>query len=226
MEKKVTFDADYVEELEKRGVIFPDKGAVHVARGVRVGAGSVIFPGNCLYGGTEVGENCVLYPNNILEDAVIGGGAKITASVVRGAKVGGGAEVGPNAYLRGGAEIGENCRVGDFVEIKGSVLGKGVKVAHLAYIGDAEVGAGTNVGCGAVFANYDGREKHRTVVGKNCFIGSNANLIAPLNLGDGAFVAAGTTVTESAGEDGFVIGRCRQQQKAGVFNRYTGRRSK
>ena len=142
--------------------------------------------------------------------------------MLRGARVGKNCTVGPFAHLRKGANVGDNCRVGDFVEIKNSVVGEGTKVSHLAYVGDADVGENCNIGCGVVFCNYDGKNKHRTRVGNNCFIGSNVNLIAPVEIADGAFVAAGTTVTEGAGKGDFVIGRVRQQIRAGGAKRYLG----
>ena len=123
-----------------------------------------------------------------------------------------GASVGPYARLRG-ADVGEGCRIGDFVEVKASKLGGGVKAAHLAYIGDASVGEGTNIGCGSVFCNFDGKSKHSTRVGKNCFIGANANLVAPISVGDGAFIAAGTTLTEDVADNTFTVGRVRQNTK-------------
>jgi bifunctional N-acetylglucosamine-1-phosphate-uridyltransferase/glucosamine-1-phosphate-acetyltransferase GlmU-like protein len=150
-----------------------------------------------------------------IDDTVkIAGGVRITGHVlIEGASViGGGTTVGPGAVIRNSV-IGGGCRIGDFVEIKASVFGDGVRAAHLAYIGDAEVGADTNVGCGAVFCNYDGVSKHKTVVGSGCFIGANVNLIAPVRVEDGCFIAAGTTVTENLKAGAFCIGRARQTVK-------------
>jgi bifunctional UDP-N-acetylglucosamine pyrophosphorylase/glucosamine-1-phosphate N-acetyltransferase len=121
--------------------------------------------------------------------------------------------VGPFSTLRNGADIGNDCRVGDYVEIKKSVLRDGVKAAHLAYIGDAEIGKKTNVGCGTVFANYNGKIKRKTVVGENVFIGANANLVAPLSVGDNSFIAAGSTITENIPENSFAIAREKQITK-------------
>lgn len=180
----------------------------------KIGAGAVIYPNNHILGDSVIGENAVLYPGNIVEDSAVGRGAKLTASVLRGARVGAGCEVGPYAHLRPGAEVGEGCRIGNFVEVKNAALGAGTKVAHLTYIGDAAVGPRCNIGCGVVFCNYDGRQKHRTAVGEGCFIGSNVNLVAPLSVGEGSFIAAGTTVTEDVPAGSFVIGRARQSAKA------------
>lgn len=191
-------------------IISPE--TVYIAEGVIVEDGAVIYPNNTVSGRTVLRKGAVLYPNNIVEDADIGEGAEVTASVVRGAKVGARAKVGPFAHLREGAKVGEGCRVGDFVEIKNAEIGEGTKVSHLAYIGDARVGKGVNVGCGVVFCNYDGKRKHFTEVGDGAFIGSNANLVAPVKVGARAFIAAGTTVTRDIPEGAFVIGRVRQEE--------------
>ena len=179
----------------------------------KIGQGAVIFPNNALLGESEVGAGAMLYPNNILEDSSVGGGCRVTASVLREASVGENTTVGPFAHLRPGAQVGKNCRVGNFVEIKNSKIGDGTKIGHLTYVGDAEVGKNCNIGCGVVFCNYDGKTKHRTVVGDHCFIGSNVNLVAPVTLGDGCYIAAGTTVTQDVPAGAFVIGRVRSSSK-------------
>lgn len=132
----------------------------------------------------------MLYPNNIVENSYIGAGAQVTASVLRRRACRGGRAGRPFANLRQGAIVGENCRIGDFVELKNCVVGKNTKISHLAYVGDAEIGEDCNIGCGVVFCNYDGEKKSRTRVEKGCFIGSNANLVAPLTVGEGSYVAA------------------------------------
>jgi bifunctional N-acetylglucosamine-1-phosphate-uridyltransferase/glucosamine-1-phosphate-acetyltransferase GlmU-like protein len=150
-----------------------------------------------------------------IDDTVrIAPGVRITGHVLieGNSIVGADTTVGPGAVVRNSV-IGSGCRIGDFVEIKASVLGDGVKAAHLAYIGDAEVSAGTNVGCGAVFCNYDGVHKHKTTVGARCFIGANVNLIAPVTVEEGCFIAAGTTVTDNLEAGAFCIGRARQTVK-------------
>lgn len=185
-----------------------------------IGDGAVIYPNNHILGGSVIGAGAVLYPNNVVENSRIGAFARVTASVLRNAEVGAGAQVGPYAYLRDGASAGENCRVGDFVEIKNSRLGAGTKVSHLAYVGDADVGENCNIGCGVVFCNYDGVNKHRTVVENDCFIGSNSNLVAPVTVGEGCYVAAGTTVTENVPRGTFVVGRQRQQENANASKKY------
>lgn len=185
-----------------------------------IGDGAVIFSNNYIGAGCFVGDGAVLYPNNILENSYIGAGAQITASVLRGAHVGENAQVGPFANLRQGAVVGENCRVGDFVELKNCIVGKNTKISHLAYAGDAEIGENCNIGCGVIFCNYDGTNKNRTKVGNDCFIGSNVNLIAPLSVGDGSYVAAGTTVTKDVPARSFVIGRVRQGENEKLAAKY------
>lgn len=199
-------------------VISPE--AVTIEEGVEIGEGAVIFPNNRLLGGTKIGAGAVLYPNNIVENSCVGEGASVTASVLRGAAVGAGASIGPFSYLREGANVGANCRVGSFVEIKNSAIGEGSKVSHLAYVGDARVGKNCNIGCGVVFCNYDGKRKARTVVEDGCFIGSNVNLIAPVCVGAGSYIAAATTVTRSVPPGTFLIGRVRQESSERLAARY------
>ena len=199
-------------EMRAAGVIL--RGSCIYADGtVTYESGAEIFSPCVITGNSHISAGASVQPYCFLKDCFIGGGTTVRSTFADNARIGARCEIGPFACLRPGSVVGDGCRVGDFVEVKNSSLGDGVKAAHLAYIGDAAVGGGTNVGCGTVFANYDGREKHRTTVGRNCFLGCNVNLVAPLTLGDGVFVAAGTTVTDDAGENSFVIGRSRQQTK-------------
>ena len=188
--------------------IYIDKDAV-------VEEGAVVFPNNYIGAGSVIKRGAVLRPNNIIENSVVEEGAVVTASVLESAHVGKRAQVGPFCYMRAGAKVGEGCKAGDFVEIKNASLGDGTKASHLAYVGDCDVGAGCNVGCGVIFVNYDGKQKHRSKVGDRAFIGSNSNIIAPVNIGDDAYIAAGTTITEDVPEAALVIGRSRQMVKEG-----------
>lgn len=188
--------------------IYIDKNAV-------VEEGATVFPNNYIGAGSVIKAGAVLRPNNIIEGSIIEGGAVVTASVLEGAFVGAGAQVGPFCYMRKGAKVGAGCKAGDFVEIKNASLGEGSKASHLAYIGDADIGRECNVGCGVIFVNYDGKHKHRSVVGDRAFIGSNSNIIAPVNIGDDAYIAAGTTITEDIPPAALVIGRSRQVVKEG-----------
>ena len=147
-------------------------------------------------------------------------GAEIRSSRITDSSVGQNTTVGPNGHLRENSSVGDNCRVGNFVELKNSSLGEGSKASHLAYLGDATVGKNCNIGCGVIFVNYDGRVKHRTIVGDNSFIGSNCNLIAPLNIEGDCYIACGTTVTKNVSKDDFVIGRLRETVKPNTAKKY------
>ena len=188
--------------------IYIDKDAV-------VEEGAVVFPNNYIGAGSVIKSGAILRPNNIIENSVVEEGAVVTASVLESAHVGKRAQVGPFCYMRAGAKVGEGCKAGDFVEIKNASLGDGTKASHLAYVGDCDVGAGCNVGCGVIFVNYDGKQKHRSKVGDRAFSGSKSNIIAPVNIGDDAYIAAGTTITEDVPEAALVIGRSRQTVKEG-----------
>ena len=196
----------------QNGVIVPDADAVKIDALSTVEAGATVEPYSVVTA-SRVENGAVIGSFSEVENSVIKACAKITRSIVRESKVGERTTVGPFAYIRNQSVIGESCRIGDFVEVKKSTLGQGVKAAHLAYIGDANVGDKTNVGCGTVFANYDGREKHATTVGKSVFIGANSNLVAPLSIGDNAYIAAATTVTKDVPNGAFVIGRVRAEEK-------------
>ncbi len=196
--------------LMQQGVTMIDPDTVYIDAGVSVGRDAVIYPGVTLEGNTVIDEEAILYPGSRIENSFIGRGTKVQNSVVLDSRVGEYSTIGPYAYLRPGSDVGSHCRVGDFVEVKNAQIHDGAKVSHLSYIGDGEIGEKTNVGCGVVFVNYDGKKKSRTVVGKNAFIGCNANLIAPVTIGDGAYVAAGSTVTNDVEGDALCVARARQ----------------
>ena len=164
---------------------------------------------NCVFlgDGISIGNNCTL--NNV----VIGKDSDITDSFIGDSLIGKSCKIGPYARIRNNSNIGDNCKIGNFVEIKNSQLRSGVKACHLSYIGDAMVGENTNIGCGVVFANYDGKTKNVTIVGKDCFIGSNVTLIAPLKVADESYICAGTVVNKSTHNGDFVIGRVRAEAK-------------
>ena len=191
------------------GVVIEDPTGVYIERDVRIGRGTVIRMGNSLRGRTVIGENVILDVGNILTDCTIGDGCTLLHSVVSDSSVGSGTSVGPFANVKAKSSIGKNCRIGNFVEIKNSTLGDGTKAAHLAYVGDSTIGAKCNIGCGVIFVNYDGTDKYRTTVGDCVFVGSNSNVIAPVNIGDGAYIAAGSTVDIDLPEKCLCIGRCR-----------------
>ncbi len=195
------------------GVTLIDPGSTYIDPDTYIGADTTIYPGVTLEKGCEIGGGCTLYPGSRISAAVVGAGTTVQNSVLLDAKVGENCMVGPNAYLRPGTVIGNNCRIGDFVEVKNSTIGDGTKVSHLTYVGDADLGKNINVGCGVVFVNYDGKRKFRSKIGDDVFIGCNTNLISPVNVGEGAYIAAGTTLTDDMPDDSFAIGRVRQTTK-------------
>ncbi len=188
--------------------------------GVRVGADTVIEPFVQLLGHTIVGTESRIRSYSVLENATIGHKVLIRhGSIITESTVAHGALIGPYAHLRPESEIGEGAHVGNFVETKKARLGAGAKANHLSYIGDAEIGSGTNVGAGTITCNYDGFHKHRTVIGKNAFIGSDATLVAPIAIADGSYIAAGSTITEDVPEGALALGRARQTTKEGWAKR-------
>ncbi|MFF2020072.1 bifunctional UDP-N-acetylglucosamine diphosphorylase/glucosamine-1-phosphate N-acetyltransferase GlmU [Paenibacillus sp. NPDC058177] len=197
------------------GVTIIDPASTYIGADVVIGADTVLYPGTILKGSTDIGENCVIGPSTEIEDSRVFDGAEIKQSVLNQAEVGARTTVGPFAYLRPGAVLGEEVKVGDFVEIKNATIGDGSKVSHLSYIGDAAVGSNVNVGCGAITVNYDGYNKAKTEIGDDAFIGSNVNLIAPVNVGKGAYVVAGSTITRSVPDHDLAIARVRQENKEG-----------
>ena len=169
----------------------------------------------------QIGDN-VKIENSILKNCILYDFVSILQSNLEGCVILKHASIGPFSRIRPDTLISKNVRIGNFVEIKNSVIGENTKINHLAYVGDAEVGANCNIGCGVVFANFDGKVKRKTTIGKNSFIGSNSNLIAPLTLAPHTFVACGSTVTEDTEEFEFVISRTRQTTKKGYAKRYFG----
>jgi len=193
----------------EKGVVFFDLDQAQIDEGVRIGQGTTIGPGTIITGDTVIGENCKIGQSCRIENCKIEDGADIDHSVLLESSVGLETRVGPFAYIRPGSKIGNRCRIGDFVEIKNSTIGDETKVSHLSYIGDADLGAGINVGCGVVFVNFDGREKHRASIGEGAFIGCNVNLISPVSVGAGAYVAAGGTVTRNVPPGALFVARQR-----------------
>lgn len=222
--------ADAARLLKKRintalmldGVTLLDPDNTYIEAGVSIAQDVTIYPGVTLEGSTVIAEDAILYPGSRISNSNIGKGTKVQNSVILDSAVGDNSTIGPYAYLRPGSVIGNGCRVGDFVEVKNSVIKDGAKVSHLTYIGDGEIGEKTNIGCGVVFVNYDGQKKSRTKVGKNAFIGCNVNLIAPVTVEDGAYVAAGSTVTKDVESDALCVARCRQTVIEGWAKRRRG----
>lgn len=178
-----------------------------------ISEGAVVRRGAKILGASVIGRNAEIVGDSLIENSFIGENTVVRSSMILESSVGANCAVGPNAFLRPKSCVGDACRVGDFVELKNAKVGRGCKIAHLSYVGDAELGEQVNVGCGVVFVNYDGRKKSKTIVGDGCFIGSNCNLIAPLTLSDHVFVAAGTTLTRDLHSNDFCIGRVRETVK-------------
>jgi len=199
------------EKHIEAGVDIFDIDNVYIDGDVRIGKGTGIGPCVRLEGSTVIGENCKIEQNSRIVNAAIGDDVSIDNSVILDSSVGSNTSVGPFAYIRPGSTIGEACKVGDFVEVKNASMGNGSKSAHLTYIGDADIGENVNLGCGVVFVNYDGKNKHRSTVGDGCFIGCNVNLVSPVDVGDGAYIAAGSTVTKDIPKDALSVGRARQK---------------
>ena len=196
------------------------KENIYIDESVRVGKNVTIHPFNVIRGNTQIGDNTIIYPFNYIEDTKIGENCEISMSNLVQSEIGNNATIGPFARLRPNSKIGDRCKIGNFVEVKNSEIKDGTKASHLAYIGDASVGEDTNIGCGAIFVNYNGKIKSKIKVGKHCFIGSNVNLVAPLNVADKTYICAGSTLTKDTNEGDFVIARERETIKSNKGKEY------
>jgi len=206
-------------KLMDAGVTIIDPATTYVGARVRVGQDTILYPGVILEGATEIGKDCVIGANSRLVDTKIGNNVTIQSSTILDSSIDDYTNVGPYAYIRPGSQIGKRCKIGDFVEVKNSTMGDGAKASHLTYIGDGDVGENVNLGCGTVFVNYDGKKKYRTIVEKNAFVGCNTNLIAPVTVKEGAYIAAGSTITDDVPEDSLAIARARQVNKVGYLKK-------
>ena len=191
-----------------------DPGTTSVDAGVRLGADTTIEPGCCLRGTTRVGEGCTVGPQTTLVDTWLGDGVRVLHSYATGARAEDATSIGPFAYLRPGTVLREGAKVGTFVEVKNSDVGAGSKVPHLSYIGDADIGPGTNLGASTITANYDGRTKHRTTIGAGVKTSVDTTLVAPVSLGDGAWTGGGSVITEDVPPGALGIARARQRNVA------------
>lgn len=202
-----------LEFHEANGIEIPYHQSVVIEDNVTIGKGTVIMPNTLLYSGVVIGENCVIGPNTLIKESVIGNEVKLNSVQCYQSKVLDGADIGPFVHIRPNSVIGNKVHLGNFVEVKNSNIDEGTKVSHLTYVGDSDVGKRVNFGCGTVTVNYDGKNKHRTTIGDDCFIGCNTNLVAPVKIGDGAYTAAGSTITEDVPEVSLGIARARQVNK-------------
>lgn len=204
----------------KKNVKFLLKNTNYIAKNVKFGFNCVFGPNVFITENTKIKNDCIINSSTILNSAIgddckivgsilenctIEKGCSILNSVLKDCVVKRNSTVGPFAYLRENSVVGENCRIGDFVEVKKSTINKNTKCAHLCYVGDADVGQNCNIGCGCVFANYDGKQKHKTTIGNNCFLGANVNLVAPLEVGNNCFIGAGSTLRKNLKDDTFLV---------------------
>lgn len=211
--------AGILDALMGSGVTVVDPASTYVDWGVEIGPDTVLEPGTILRGRTRIGRDCVIGPWSQLVDTVVADGCRVWASVVEASELERGASVGPFSRLRAGTRVGQEARVGNFAELKNTAVGRGAKVPHHSYVGDSEIGAEANIGAGVVVVNYDGLNKHRTRIGDAAFIGCNTNLIAPVEVGDGAYTAAGSTVTLDVPPGSLAVARSGQRNLEGWVDR-------
>ncbi|MBM7707283.1 bifunctional UDP-N-acetylglucosamine pyrophosphorylase/glucosamine-1-phosphate N-acetyltransferase [Chryseomicrobium aureum] len=203
----------------REGVTIIDPASTYIGADVVIGSDTVLLPGTMLEGNTVIGEKSTIGPNTHLKNAHIGNETTVHSSVVMDSKIADHVAVGPFAHIRPGSDLGDHVKIGNFVEVKKSTIQEGSKLSHLTYMGDAEIGKNVNIGCGTISVNYDGKNKFTTTIEDNAFIGCNSNLVAPVTVGKGAYVAAGTTVTKNVTEDSLAIGRVKQENKEGYAKR-------
>jgi bifunctional UDP-N-acetylglucosamine pyrophosphorylase/glucosamine-1-phosphate N-acetyltransferase len=199
--------------LATSGVTIIDPNSTHIGIDVEIAPDTTVLPGCVIEGRTKVGAGSHIGPNCWIKDSVIGERCRVFMSHMDGAVMESGSRCGPFSNLRPGAHLRQEVKIGNFVEVKNAELDDKVSVSHLTYIGDAHVGAGSNIGAGTITCNYDGYTKSRTEIGKGAFVGSNSTLVAPVRVGDGAFVAAGSVVTKDVPDDALAVGRARQENK-------------
>ncbi|MBE6904008.1 MAG: UDP-N-acetylglucosamine diphosphorylase [Ruminococcaceae bacterium] len=210
---------EIIEKLRKSGVKIPCSDGIIIEKTIPIGKGTVILPGTIIMGESKIGENCVIGPNSYVCDTHIGDTVTFKASFTDKSTIDDEASIGPFSQLRPNSHIGKRVKIGDFVEVKNSTIDEKTSVAHLTYIGDSDVGSHCNFGCGTVTSNYDGKNKFRTTIGDNVFIGCNTNLIAPVTVESDSYIAAGSTITDTVPKDSLAIARSRQTIKEGWAKR-------
>ena len=205
-----------IDGWQNKGVNFIDSRSVFISSNVRIGKGTQIYPNVYLDGDTRVGKGCTIYPNVRIQDSTIEDGAIVKDStLIEGSVVKKNASIGPFARIRPGSLIGEEARIGNFVEVKKSFIGSGTKAGHLSYLGDARIGSNVNIGAGTITCNYDGHKKYITVIEDKVFVGSDSQLIAPVKIGKGAFIGAGSTITEDVPSMALALSRIEQRNIKG-----------
>ncbi|MCK2005786.1 bifunctional UDP-N-acetylglucosamine diphosphorylase/glucosamine-1-phosphate N-acetyltransferase GlmU [[Brevibacterium] frigoritolerans] len=201
------------EKHMRNGVTIIDPLTTFIEADVQIGQDTVINPGSFIKGKSIIGQDCLIGPNTEISNCEIGDGTEVLQSVVHESSIGSFVKIGPFAHVRPQSDIKDSVKIGNFVEIKKTVFGKGSKASHLSYIGDAEVGENVNIGCGSITVNYDGKNKYLTKIEDNVFIGCNSNLVAPVTVGEGAYVAAGSTITQDVPQQALSVARARQVNK-------------
>lgn len=213
------------EQHMRNGVTIIDPENCYIGPDVKIEQDVTIHPGTIITGSSVIKSKAVIGPYSEIQNCTVGEGSLITQSVVKDSVIGKNVNLGPYVHIRPETQLEDEVRVGNFVEIKKASLGKGTKASHLSYIGDAKIGSNVNIGCGTITVNYDGIKKHETTVGDDVFIGCNTNLIAPVTIGDGAFTAAGSTITKDVPKDALSIARSKQVNKENYALKLTRRKN-
>ncbi|MGE7773027.1 bifunctional UDP-N-acetylglucosamine diphosphorylase/glucosamine-1-phosphate N-acetyltransferase GlmU [Viridibacillus arvi] len=208
-----TMRARINEQHMRNGVTIINPNNTYISVDAQIGRDTVIQPGVIIEGASSIGEDCIIGPNSQIQNSRIGNRTTVHSSVVRESVIGEDTAVGPFAHIRPDSDLGDHVKIGNFVEVKKTKIDNGSKVSHLSYLGDAEVGTEVNIGCGTITVNYDGKNKFKTVIEDNAFVGCNSNLVAPVTVGKGSFVAAGSTITKDIPADALAIARSRQENK-------------
>ena len=201
------------EHHMRNGVTIVDPLNTYIGVDVEIGSDTIIYPGTMLMGHTIIGEDCEIGPSTQIENCQVGSETVIRQSVAHDSEIGAAVKIGPFAHIRPQSQIDDEVKIGNFVEIKKAKFGKGSKASHLSYIGDAEVGKDVNLGCGSITVNYDGKNKYLTKIEDGVFVGCNSNLVAPVTIGEGAYIAAGSTITDDVPGNALSIARARQVNK-------------
>ena len=190
-----------------------DETHTYIDASVKIGEGTIVYPNVFIEGNTTIGENCIIYAGSYIKDSIIGDNNIIHHSYIVESEIGDNNIIGPFSNIRANNKIQNNNKIGAFVELKGNVINNNNKIPHLSYIGDTVIESGINVGCGVITANYDGVNKHQTVIKKDAFVGCNVNLVAPVTVGENTIIAAGSTITEDVEDNALAIARNRQTNK-------------
>lgn len=209
---------EIIKSLLSAGVEIPCPDGVIIEDTVKIDKGTLILPNTILMGKTKIGKDCIIGPNSYICDTVIGDNTKLNNTQSFNSEIGSGVTAGPFVHIRPNCKIADNVHIGNFVEVKNSTVDEGSKLPHLLYVGDSDVGKDVNFGCGCVTVNYDGRNKSRTTVKDGAFIGCNTNLVAPVTVGENAFTAAGSTITQDVPDNALAVARSKQTVKEDWVN--------